>query len=290
VRTRVTFAYLYLQVGENHKALVLATSLLDRHAANGEVRLLSAHALDEVGKRDDAIAVLLDVAPDRLSYPICRAYAAELSARAGRKKRAIEIVDEALGQQPKNTDLIIGQAFVYELTGDTKRSRKILSDALATDAGNHAFLFAWAGFEDRTGDRKLARELMQRVLDETPDDASALNFIGFSLADQNVDLARAERLLSRASDLEPDSGYILDSRGWLLYRQNRLDRAEQVLTRALRLNPTEPEILWHLGEVLLAKSRPKRALELFERARTGGAEGRILKQVNARIDTLSERK
>ena len=86
--------------------------------------------------------------------------------------------------------------------------------------------------------------------------------------------------------MAPGDGFILDSYGWLLFRQNRLDEALIVLERAARMVPREPEILWHLGELLLARQQPARAVELFEQARSLRPEQRLLRRIEKRIRAL----
>ncbi len=128
--------------------------------------------------------------------------------------------------------------------------------------------------------------MAQRILDRDPDHAGALNFIGFSLADRNRELARADRLLQRALELAPTDGFVLDSVGWLRFRQGRLPEAQDLLERAVRLAPTEPELLWHLGEVYLARRQPRRALTAYERARRLGPDEPVKRRIDARIHAL----
>ena len=66
---------------------------------------------------------------------------------------------------------------------------------------------------------------LRRLLDEDPDHAEALNALGYTLADRNERLDEAFALVSRALKLRPDSPAVLDSMGWVLYRQGDLEQA-----------------------------------------------------------------
>lgn len=284
---RISFGQLYLQVGEAEEARRLAARLAARHPASGRLRLLQARALVDLGRRADAIPILLAVGRDDHDYGECRALAAELLARAGRVAEARAAIEQALALAPRDPGLVISRALVSELAGHPAEARAILRAALdARAGGENDLLYALAGLEDRQGNPDGAVALAERILAHQPDHAAALNFIGFSLADRGRDLPRAERLLQRALDLAPSDGYVLDSMGWLRFRQGRLAQGQELLERAARLAPAEPEILWHLGELLLARDQPRRALALYEKARALGPEGPVLGRIEARIHAL----
>jgi tetratricopeptide (TPR) repeat protein len=121
------------------------------------------------------------------------------------------------------------------------------------------------------------------VLRRDPDSAAALNFVGYALADHEVRLDEARRLLERALALRPSAGAIVDSLGWLYLKLGRLDEAERLLVRAERLAPEEPEILEHLGEVYLRKADRARALDAYRRALSQGPDERVRRTLEQRI-------
>ena len=90
---------------------------------------------------------------------------------------------------------------------------------------------------------------LRRLLEKDPDHADALNALGYTLADRNERLDEAFAYIARALKLRPDSAAILDSMGWVLYRQGDLSGATSYLRRALALSQDD-EIAAHLGEVL----------------------------------------
>jgi len=283
---RVTFGYLYLQIGEHRAALRLARKLTLRNPTSGTVRLLEGRALADGDRRDEAIAVLLAVAPERQAFTDCRALAAELAARGGKDADARAAIEEALKSHPHDSGLIAAQALVAELGGRIAEARATLTAALEARATDVELLYALAALEDRQGNPTRAVQLAERILARDPDHPGALNFIGFSLADRSVDLPRAERMLTRALELAPGDGYVLDSVGWLRFHQKRYADAVALLERAARLAPAEPEILWHLGELHLAMRQPSRALAVYERARALGPEEPVRRRIEARIQAL----
>ncbi|HUA59649.1 MAG TPA: tetratricopeptide repeat protein, partial [Verrucomicrobiae bacterium] len=96
------------------------------------------------------------------------------------------------------------------------------------------------------------------VIELQPDNAQALNYLGYMLADRNVKLDEASQLVQKALKMEPENGAFLDSMGWIYYRQGKYSEAQGLLERALAQTP-DPTIHDHLGDVLAKMGRTKEA-------------------------------
>jgi Flp pilus assembly protein TadD len=107
---------------------------------------------------------------------------------------------------------------------------------------------------------------MRAVLDVNPDNANAMNFIGYTLAEKGMDFEEAEKLLMRALELKPDTGAYLDSLGWVYFRKGETVRAIELLERATDVSPGEPTIEEHLGDAYARSARPKEAAVRYRRA------------------------
>ncbi len=122
----------------------------------------------------------------------------------------------------------------------------------------HALLAAELGRID------VAEKDLRLILVEQPDHATALNALGYTLADQTDRYAEAEELIRRAYSLQPDDASITDSMGWVAYRLGRLSEAEEFLHRAWALD-NNPEIAAHLGEVLWQQGKRDQAREIWSK-------------------------
>jgi tetratricopeptide (TPR) repeat protein len=109
---------------------------------------------------------------------------------------------------------------------------------------------------------------LKAVLAEDADNATALNALGYTLADRTDRYEEAYEYIKRAYELSPDDFYILDSMGWVLYRMGRLDEAVDYLQKALALR-SDPEIAAHLGEVFWVMGNKKAAKEVWDTALKG---------------------
>jgi tetratricopeptide (TPR) repeat protein len=130
------------------------------------------------------------------------------------------------------------------------------------------------------GQLEAALRHMQRVLKAEPNNVNALNYIGYSWAEQGVNLMEAEELVRRALEISPEDGYITDSLGWIYYKMAELlfkdsrrdeasallDRAQHQLIQAAELTGGDSVVSEHLGDVLLLRGDKRGALERYEEA------------------------
>jgi tetratricopeptide (TPR) repeat protein len=118
--------------------------------------------------------------------------------------------------------------------------------------------------------RKLpqAEERLEEVLDEFPDDVSAMNDLGYLWADENKHLTRAHQMIQKAVEAEPDNAAYRDSLGWALYRLGRFAEAVEQLQKAAVVD-ADPVIFEHLGDACEKLGQPEKAKEAYRRAVTG---------------------
>ncbi len=109
-----------------------------------------------------------------------------------------------------------------------------------------------------------AEKEFRRVLEVSPDNSSALNYLGYMLADRNIRVQEALQLIQKAVDQEPTNGAFLDSLGWAYYRLNRLEEAADYLRRSLQRGTKDPTVHDHLGDVYLSQGNLKDAISHWE--------------------------
>ncbi len=110
---------------------------------------------------------------------------------------------------------------------------------------------------------------LKKALELDGNQELALNYLGYSWVDQNLNLKKAMDLIRRAVQLRPNDGYFIDSLGWAYYRQQNYTQAVKHLERAVELKPDDPVIndhlgdaYWHVGRELEARYQWKQALDL----------------------------
>jgi len=120
------------------------------------------------------------------------------------------------------------------------------------------------------------------MLERSPDDPTALNALGYTLADRTTRYEEALGYISRAYELSPDSAAITDSMGWVQYRLGNLDEAIEYLRQAWLLD-RDPEIAAHLGEVLWQAGDPEEAEKIWFESLEEHPDSRVLRDVIERL-------
>jgi tetratricopeptide (TPR) repeat protein len=110
----------------------------------------------------------------------------------------------------------------------------------------------------------LSEAEFRRVLKVDPDNAEALNYIGYVLADRNMRLPESLELITKALELMPENGAFLDSLGWVYFRMGRLPEAEENLRRAVIKTPSDPTVHDHIAQVLMAESKVQEAIQQWQ--------------------------
>jgi tetratricopeptide (TPR) repeat protein len=191
---------------------------------------------------------------------------AEIQARTGRLADAREALQQARIANPgRAADLYIAETQIVQEYGDRDAALALYATALAAYPDNEDLRYNRALLVVESGDFESMERDLRQLIAENPDNVDALNALGYTLADRNERLDEAFDLISRALKLRPDSAAILDSMGWVLYRQGELDQAVVYLRRALKLNQDD-EIAAHLGEVLWVRGERAEAQAVWREA------------------------
>ncbi|MFU8877596.1 MAG: tetratricopeptide repeat protein [Wenzhouxiangellaceae bacterium] len=135
---------------------------------------------------------------------------------------------------------------------------RVLSRALTEMPGSDALLYARAMAAVQADELELAEQDLRTIIQNDPENAAALNALGYTLSDRTDRQREAYRLIETALALDPHNPAILDSMGWVLYRLGRAEEGLPYLERAARAEP-HPEIVAHLIEVLIATGREDEA-------------------------------
>ncbi len=210
-----------------------------------------AGALEMAGQTDEALRIAREGArrtePFPEWLPMFRSRVAWVAYHARQYELAEELyraLIEEFDDKPASSDV-----------RDTLRSARLVLSNLESIRGNLT----------------QAKEWLEQVLDEFPEDVSALNDLGYLWADQGINLDRALEMIQKAVAAEPDNVAYRDSLGWVLYRLERYEEALVAMRKASETEEPDGVILDHLGDVYSklgrideARDAWQRALELFD--------------------------
>ena len=155
------------------------------------------------------------------------------------------------------------EAQILQDAGRRDEAFRILNDALDDLPEDISLRYARALLAVGLGQLELAESDLRQIISVEPDNAAAINALGYTLADLTDRYDEAEQLIVQAYELQPEDASIIDSMGWISYRRGRLKEAERYLREAWK-TMRNAEIAAHLGEVLWASGQKDEALSLWE--------------------------
>ncbi len=247
----ITFGYAMLATQQERwdEARPLWQALRGNADRRDEASYYLAQIEEQAGNDELAIGLFRSVGGSELKVDAIMRMA-QILARTGRLDQGRDALQQARIANPgRATDLYIAETQIVQKHGSADEALVLYETAIAAYPENPDLLYNRALFVVELGDFAwMERDLLQ-LLANDPDHADALNALGYTLADRNERLDEAFTYVARALKLRPDSPAILDSMGWVLYRQGDLAQAATYLRRALELNQDD-EIAAHLGEVL----------------------------------------
>ncbi|MBL4622593.1 MAG: tetratricopeptide repeat protein [Immundisolibacteraceae bacterium] len=148
-------------------------------------------------------------------------------------------------------------------------------------------LFSRSNAHEQAGNFTAMEADVEAILKIHPDNALALNALGYSLADRGVRLDEAHRLLTKALALEPKNPFILDSMGWAEYRLGNFEAALPLLRAALEIMP-DGEVYAHLAELLIATGNAQQAKTLLQKGLAEAPDDIYILKVLNSLNALTE--
>ncbi len=192
---------------------------------------------------------------------VVMARASVLADRGKADEAATEMRSLLKGGGDFETELALAR--IYDKGKRFSEQAKALdqADALAkSDDQKEQVLFTRGAMYERMKNYDAAEAEFHKVLKLNPDNAGALNYLGYMLAYRNLRLDEAQKFVAKALELDPDNPAYLDSLGWVYYQQGKLNEAEGPLVRANQRMGDDPTVHDHLGDLYLKMGKTKEAI------------------------------
>lgn len=235
------------------------------------------------GKADEAIAAYENVPPGQHYLPAM----AEISHLLLSQNQPEESRRHFAEARTRFPDLRIS---LYQLEAELLSNRKdfvsaraLLDEALQLTPGDTQLLLSRALVAERQNQLEQFEADVREVLRMEPDNASALNALGYTLLDRTGRIDEAEAYIRRAQALKPDDPAILDSIGWVKFKRGDTEGALADLRRAYQLYPDD-EIAAHLGEVLWERGQREEARKLWNESLRQHPDSDYIPRTRMRLD------
>lgn len=157
-----------------------------------------------------------------------------------------------------------------------------INQALKQFNDDPSLLYTRAMIADKRNDITQLEDDLRLIIKRNPDNAMALNALGYTLADRTERLEEARQLIEQAHQLEPNDAAITDSLGWVYYRLGDLVAAERLLREAFNVYP-DAEVAAHLGEVLWQQDKHNEARRIWNKALKSQPNNAVLLETMQRL-------
>jgi len=288
-RVDLTIARLYARQKHYDKAVAIVEKILEKENLP-EARYFLAVLLVQQQKYARALKQVRLIDRKAPEYPEALFLQVRILREQNRLEEARQVLESHLGTGDlRSAEMYIMLAALHQLEGRDDLSKKILLQGLEFFPDDENLLYEYGLLLEDSGEHGAALAVMQKIIVLKPDNAAALNFVGFSWADKKINLDQALDYIQRAIELKPDNGYIRDSLGWVYYRLGRLDQAIKELEAAVQLSPEDAAILEHLGDVYLEKGRVRDALLTYKKAvKFSTGDGKEKSRIQEKIRILEK--
>ncbi|HEU5136625.1 MAG TPA: tetratricopeptide repeat protein [Steroidobacteraceae bacterium] len=212
-----------------------------------------------------------------------RGRAARLLIKKDERSAAFRMLDaHADKERSEMLDVEFAKAALLDDAGRSTEAIALLQLALERFPDHPGVRYQIALIQDKAGMPRESVRSFESLLKDRPEDASLLNALGYSLADRNQKLPRAETLIRKALAASPDNPAFLDSLGWVLFRRGDIPAALPYLERAYRIFP-DAEIASHWGELLWVSGKHSEARALWARSLARSPDSKPLRATIERL-------
>lgn len=279
---RLSHALVALENGELELAKEELTRLTEQGHHTSEASYYLGRIEDEAGNTEQAIGYYQSVEQGNYYFPSL-ARASALLAAEGRLEDALESIRSLRSANPERAEnfwllevnLLLDQGLRQE-------ALEVGSSALEDYPENLQIRYARAMLFDALEQPGKAEEDLKRIVENNPENAVALNALGYILSTRTDRLKEARGYIEQALALDPDNPAILDSMGWVLFQEGQIEPALDYLSRAWAAYP-DPEVAAHYGEALWMSGAEEQAEIIWKEGLEQNTDHDVLRETIERL-------
>ncbi len=229
-------------------------------------RFYLAASMEAQGKADQASAMYEQIDTSSALATEAQLRLAAIDVSHDQIDKASQRLQKILNEKPKYLDAHLMQSAIW-LT--QKKFRKLIDETAALMSLKKLppqLLFNRAVAFEHFKQYEQSEAMLNRVISLEPDNAEALNFLGYTYAVQGINLDKAKTLIQRALIQKPDDGYFLDSLAWAYYQGGDYDKAAEMQSKALKQISDDTVMHEHFGDIMWKKGKHKAARQAWKKA------------------------
>ncbi|WP_347358034.1 tetratricopeptide repeat protein [Bdellovibrio sp.] len=288
LNVRMKMALILIEQKRYETAVQKLEEILKDAPESDKVRFYLAAVYEETRQHEKAVKEYRKIPTSSTYYGEAVVHAAYLLKGLGRLDEGIEVAAAGLKTRQDQPQVFAMYASLLDEKGDYKNASKTLEQGLQKFPDNAQLRFYYGTINDRMGNKDVVVNEMQKVLELDPNHVQGMNYLAFTWAEMGVKLPEAEQLARRALELEPTDGYILDTLGWILYKQSKFSESIKFLEAAHKHQSTVSIIAEHLGDAYYKQSMVDKAKKMYKKAADLETDTRKVQEIRSKITAIEK--
>jgi len=286
ITVKVKIALIYVEQKKYEQAVVKFQETLNLAPESDKVRFYLAALHEEMKENDKALKYFQEVPVDSNFYSESVIHAASILKKQEKLTAAKDLLDKAIESKPENPQMFILYAAIMDSLGQYEEALVKVNQGLERFPNQPNILFYYGTLNDKLGKKDEMVQVMRKIIEMDPKHTQAINYLAYTYAEEASNLNQAESLARKAHKLSPDDPFIMDTLGWVLYKQGKVKEAIPWLETALSTQPDESVIADHLGDAYSQHQLPEKAKEMYKRAMKSELDKEKLKKIEEKLTSI----
>ncbi len=282
-------ALVMIEQKKYNPAIQKLEGILQRYPESEKVRFYLGALYEEVKNYRAAIQQFESIEFGSSYYEDSVMHTSYLHKLMGNMDEAIAAVKAGLKHKKDSPKFWILHASLLDENNQVSEAEDVLQSAVKKFPEDIQIHFQLGSVYDRLGKKDKTVEHMQKVLGLDENHVQALNYLAYVYADGTQNLKTAEELVRKALKLQPGDGYIMDTLGWVLFKQDRVAEAIRILEKAFQKESKEAIIAEHLGDAYFRQKLPRKAKEMYKKAASLEKNNETKKKIQSKIESIEVR-
>lgn len=285
---KVKIALILIEQKQYDNAINKLEEIIRVAPESDKIRFYLGAVYEEVKNYKQAIDHFSVISPTSEYYSESAVHTAYLYKTMGDVKASANTIEQAILQKNDVPQFYTFYASLLDESKEYDKAIKMLTAATQKFPDHAQIRFFLGSMWDRKGEKSKTIEHMKKVLEIDENHMQALNYLAYTYADMESNLKEAENLAFKALGSSPDDGYILDTVGWVLFKQGRHEESLKYLEAAYKNISSESIIAEHLGDVYFRMELTEKARKMYLKAVSIAEDENRIREIKTKITTIDK--